>query len=80
MSMVLFLTFTYGLGWQVVHERHILTIMYISVLEWVCTRRAGQWCERQRLFPNVELSEALRLEVAQLKKKFDALALEYGDL
>ena len=61
-----------------VHEKHILSIMYISVLEWVCTKQAGKWCDRQRLFPNANDSEALRLEVAQLKKKFDAMSLEYG--
>jgi len=63
---------------QVVHEKHILTIMYISVLEWVCTKSPERWCDRQRLFPNVVDCEALRLEVAQLKKKFDAMSWEYG--
>ncbi|TFJ83896.1 hypothetical protein NSK_004993 [Nannochloropsis salina CCMP1776] len=61
---------------KVVNERHVLTILYISMLEWVCQRQ--KW-SIFGLFPAQTLhSPPLQLEVAQLKRKIAAMADEMG--
>lgn len=52
-------------------EKHVLTIFYISLLEWVCLREG--W-PISRLFPHAVYSPPLQLEVGQLKRKFAAMA------
>lgn len=61
---------------RAVTERHVLTIFYISVLEWVCLREG--W-PISRLFPHAVYSPPLQLEVGQLKKKFAALSDEAAE-
>ena len=57
---------------KVINEKHVLTIIYISVLEWVCQRQGWSIF---RLFPHeVVYTPALQIEVAQLKRKFAAMA------
>ncbi len=58
---------------KVVNERHVLTILYISVLEWVCQRQGKSILG---LASPQGVSPALQLEVAQLKRKFAAIADE----
>jgi hypothetical protein len=54
-----------------VTQQHVLTIIYISVLEYVCLREG--W-PISRLFPLAVSSPPLQLEVGQLKRKFAAMA------
>lgn len=58
---------------RAVTSRHVLTIIYISVLEYVCLRQG--W-PISRLFPHAVYSSPLQLEVGQLKRKFNAMADE----
>lgn len=60
----------FGICVQVLNERHLLTMMYVAVVEWV----SGQ--SGQKLFPTTH--PVLQLEVAQLKRKFDAMAETTG--
>ena len=52
---------------QVLNERHLLTMMYVSMVVWVSGRSGPS------LFPSAS-HPLLQLEVAQLKRKFDAMA------
>lgn len=56
---------------RAVSEKHVLTIFYISLLEWICLREG--W-PISRLFPHAVYSPPLQLEVGQLKRKFAAMA------
>jgi hypothetical protein len=58
---------------RAVTERHVLTLVYLSVLEWVCLLQG--W-SISRLFPHAVYSPPLQVEVGQLKRKFAAMADE----
>jgi len=61
---------------KVVSERHVLTILYISMLEWVCQRQG--WSIYRLFSAQTVYSPPLQLEVAQLKRKIAAMADEVG--
>lgn len=61
---------------KVVNERHVLTILYISMLEWVCQRQG--WSIFRLFSAQAVYSPPLQLEVAQLKRKIAAMADEVG--
>lgn len=58
---------------KVVNERHVLTMLYISTMEWVLQRQGKSILG---LASPQGVSPALQLEVAQLKRKFAAMADE----
>ena len=55
---------------QEVNEKHVLTMMYISVMEWISMREGRSLTG---LFPQATYSPVLCVEVSQLKRKFEAM-------
>ena len=65
------LTQTFSPLLQQVNEKHVLTIMYMSVMEWICMREGRPLTG---LFPDATYSPILCVEVSQLKRKFAAMS------